>query len=178
VLRRETSCSYVVILLLVSAVGCKADGDRVAMSEYDALLDETTFEDPVTYDQAVIAKNPATHDDNSITLTSLHKRTPPVKTLGPNESLGELVGGASGVVLLDFYADWCGPCRKQSKVLHDIVSSGVDAQIIKVNVDEHRKLAKEYRVSSLPTLLVLEDGEVRQSKVGYTERDELENMLR
>jgi thioredoxin 1 len=154
------------------------DGNRLAQSEYDALLEETTLENPVAHDQARIAAYPVTHDDNRVTLTSLRTPTQPVRTLKSNESLGDLVEGESGLVLVDFYADWCGPCRKQSKVLQDIIESGVDAQIIKVNVDEHRKLAKEYRVSSLPTLLVLEDGEVRQSKVGYTERDELESMLR
>jgi thioredoxin 1 len=103
-----------------------------------------------------------------------------IRTLQAGEDLSELVDDTQGVVLLDFYADWCGPCRKQSKVLHEVeeFASDCNAQIIKVNVDDHRDLAKKYQVSSLPTLLAVKDGTVRRKKTGLTDRHEIEAMLR
>jgi thioredoxin len=171
----KSSYHCAAVLLIVAAAGCKSDPNAVVSSlsesPYGSLVD-ATIESPVTQAQAA-------EDPNSVSLASLQTTTEPIKILQSNERLGDLVNGPSGVVLLDFYADWCGPCRKQSEVLHDMVESGaVDAQIIKINIEEHPRLALQYEVSSLPTLLVLRDGVVQQSKVGYTERAELESMLR
>ena len=91
-----------------------------------------------------------------------------------------LEADSTGVVLLDFYADWCGPCRKQSRELHAIESFAQEAQgkIVKIDVDEHDKIAKQYGVASLPTLLVIKDGQILQRKLGLTTRNELKAMLR
>jgi len=183
VTRLKTSCLWVAILLLVTAVGCKS-GRRgpwsfLADSQSDAVVNATT-----PYSPASVASDLVDRDvlnGGTVTLVSSHTPAPqPFRTLEANEDLHEFVDGAPGVVLLDFYADWCGPCRKQTKVLHDLeeFASGVNAQIIKVNVEEHPELARRYNVSSLPTLLVLKDGVVQQTKIGLTQRDEIENMLR
>ena len=66
----------------------------------------------------------------------------------------------SGRVLLDFYADWCGPCRMVAPILEEIAAERSDIIIGKINVDQERELAEQFRVVSIPTLVVLEDGEM------------------
>ena len=66
----------------------------------------------------------------------------------------------SGKVLLDFYADWCGPCRMVAPILEEIAAERSDIIIGKINVDQERELAEQFGVVSIPTLVVLEDGEM------------------
>lgn len=100
-------------------------------------------------------------------------------TLGPNESLRKLVENASGIVLVDFYADWCGPCRTQGGILHEMESLARQngALIIKVNVDEHQDLAQEFQVSSLPTLLLIRNGQVINRQIGMADQQRIASML-
>jgi len=67
-----------------------------------------------------------------------------------------------GVVVVDFYADWCGPCRALAPVLEQIQG----ARVVKVNVDKEQELALKYNVSSIPKLVVLKDGEVMSEMTG------------
>ncbi len=72
----------------------------------------------------------------------------------------------AGVMLVDFWAPWCGPCRMQTPILEQIVSQVGDAKIAKLNVDEAPGIAAKYGVMSIPTLLVLKDGENAKQFVG------------
>lgn len=85
-----------------------------------------------------------------------------------NQNLKELV--ASGVHLVDFFADWCGPCKMLMPVLEGI-SDKID--IIKVNVDEHQDLAMEYGVMSIPTLIVFKDGKIVKQMLGFRSKEQL-----
>ncbi len=67
---------------------------------------------------------------------------------------------SKGRVLIDFYADWCGPCRMVSPIIDQIAEERADIKVGKVNVDEERELAEKFKVYSIPTLVVLKDGVV------------------
>jgi thioredoxin 1 len=69
-------------------------------------------------------------------------------------------------VLIDFYADWCGPCRMVSPIVDEIAEENPDYLVGKVNVDEEPELAGEFRVFSIPTLVIMQDGEVVNQVAG------------
>ena len=70
----------------------------------------------------------------------------------------------NGTVLLDFYADWCGPCKMIAPIIAEIADERTDVTVGKINVDEASDLAREYKIYSIPTLVVLKDGkEVRRA---------------
>ncbi|MGO9112945.1 MAG: thioredoxin [Thermoguttaceae bacterium] len=80
-------------------------------------------------------------------------------------------------VLVDFYADWCGPCRSLGPVLEELASETPGARIVKVNVDDSPNLATEYGVDSIPSLRVFKSGSVTEQLVGLASKDELKAMV-
>ena len=81
-------------------------------------------------------------------------------------------------VLLDFYADWCGPCKMLAPVLHEIAEESTGAlKVGKVNVDEQMELAMRFQVSSIPMLVVFKDGKVVTKSVGYRSKAEITAMV-
>lgn len=84
---------------------------------------------------------------------------------------------ASGKVLLDFWASWCGPCRMVAPIVEAIAEENAHITVGKVNVDEQMELAQQFRVASIPTLVVLENGKVTATAVGYRPKAELEKIL-
>ena len=82
-------------------------------------------------------------------------------------------------VLVDFWATWCGPCRMLAPVIEEIANEYAGkVKVGKVNVDEERELALEYGVSSIPTVMVFQNGEVKQTSVGYRPKEEIEQLLK
>ena len=81
-------------------------------------------------------------------------------------------------VLLDFYADWCGPCKMLAPVLHEIAEESTGAlKVGKVNVDEQMELAMRFQVSSIPMLVVFKDGKAVAKLVGYRPKSEIVAMV-
>ena len=78
----------------------------------------------------------------------------------------EEIKNSGGVVLIDFYAPWCGPCRMLSPIIDEIANERPDLIVGKVNVDEEEALAREFGIVSIPTLIVLKDGEIKERVTG------------
>jgi thioredoxin 1 len=84
---------------------------------------------------------------------------------------------SSEPVLVDFYADWCGPCRKLAPVLDRLARETPGARVVKVNIDRSPRLARAYRVNSIPTLLVFKEGRPVAREEGWTDQDTLQSLL-
>ena len=94
-----------------------------------------------------------------------------------NDNLGEIISGGK-TLLLDFFAEWCGPCRMVGPVIDEIAEENPDITVGKVNVDEERELASRYGVFSIPTLVVLKDGEIANKSVGAKPKEQILAMLK
>lgn len=83
-----------------------------------------------------------------------------------------------GLVLVDFFATWCGPCRMLEPVLENLINDNPDIKLVKVDVDQNRNLAMDYNVFSVPTLVLFKDGKLVDTKTGYLPKEILESWIR
>ena len=84
---------------------------------------------------------------------------------------------APGKVLVDFWATWCGPCRMQGPIVDELSEERSDVKFCKLDVDDNMDIAQTYRVMSIPTLILFENGEIRQTMVGLRQKAELNSAL-
>jgi thioredoxin 1 len=90
----------------------------------------------------------------------------------------EALVAAEGVLMVDFWAEWCGPCRAIGPVLEDLArSSSGTVTLAKVNVDEYPGLAARYGIRSIPTILFVKDGKVRDQVVGAVPKSQIQAKL-
>ncbi len=94
-----------------------------------------------------------------------------VKHLKENENLEELV--KEGIHIVDFYAEWCGPCQMLGPVLESL--DNVD--VIKIDTDIHESLAQSFGIMSVPTLLFYKDGTIIRKEIGFKPKEEIEKII-
>lgn len=82
-----------------------------------------------------------------------------------------------GTVIVDFYADWCGPCKMIAPILEEIVNEKPEIKLCKVNCDTDGELAMGFGIASIPTLLIYKSGEITSRVVGYRTKDEILKLL-
>ena len=90
------------------------------------------------------------------------------------ENFEEEVMNSEKPVIVDFYADWCGPCKMMSPIIDKIAEELVDTvKVGKVNTDENLELAQEYGIMSIPTIMIIKNGEISKTFIGVTDKDEI-----
>lgn len=94
-----------------------------------------------------------------------------------NENFEDEVLRSDKPVLLDFWASWCGPCRMVSPIVDEIAEENDDIKVGKINVDEEDKLAVEFGIVSIPTLVVMKNGEVTNRVVGLRSKEEILELI-
>jgi thioredoxin 1 len=85
---------------------------------------------------------------------------------------------AQGTIIVDFYADWCAPCRMLGPVLEQIAEENSDIKVVKVNVDENQGLAGEFGVRGIPALYVMKEGKQVASRAGFLPKDALVDWVK
>ena len=89
----------------------------------------------------------------------------------------ENVKNSGKIILLDFYADWCGPCRILSPVVDEVAEENPDFVVGKINVDKEPELSEEFGVSSIPMLVVMKDGKILNKSVGAKSKQQILEMI-
>lgn len=93
------------------------------------------------------------------------------------ENFDKEVMQAEGTVLVDFWAAWCGPCRMIAPAVEKIAEEHPEIKVCKINIDDEQELAIKHGVMSIPTLMVVKDGEITNTAVGLRPKEEIEEML-
>ena len=99
-----------------------------------------------------------------------------VKTFNEDNFETEVLN-ANQTVIVDFYADWCGPCKMMPPIIDEIAEEMPEIKVGKVNVDNNGELAMKYNVSSIPTIIIVKNGEVSKTFVGVTEKDTIKGAI-
>jgi len=95
-----------------------------------------------------------------------------------NSNFDSTVSGASVPVVVDFWAPWCGPCKAIAPILEELAEEMDDrVRICKVNVDNNSEIAGKYEIRAIPTILVFKNGEIADTVVGLTSKDDLKAKL-
>ena len=82
-----------------------------------------------------------------------------------------------GTVLVDFWADWCGPCRMLSPIVDEVAAENPGIKVGKINVDEQQELSAQFGIMSIPTLLVFKDGKKISESIGLIPKEQIEKMI-
>ena len=97
-----------------------------------------------------------------------------MKVINESEFVNEV---REGLVLIDFYAEWCGPCKQISKILEQINRENRNVKVVKVNIEDSRSLASYFQVQSIPTLVLLRDGEFINKMIGFNPKKKIEDFI-
>jgi len=95
-----------------------------------------------------------------------------------SENYKEEVLNSDKTVLIDFYADWCGPCKMFSPVVESVANENEDVKVVKINVDNAQDLAIKYQVMSIPTVVIIKDGKEVNRNVGMASKSQILEMVK
>ena len=93
------------------------------------------------------------------------------------EEFNELVLNSNDYVFVDFYADWCGPCKMQGPIVDQLSEERTDVKFCKLNIDEAMQIAMSLGITSIPTIMVVKDGEITYKQAGLMQKAQLNALL-
>lgn len=93
------------------------------------------------------------------------------------EEFAEKVINSPNTVVVDFFADWCGPCKMLSPVLERLDAMNPDVDFYKVNIDENPSLASEFEIMSIPNVVVFKNGQAVESSIGFVSEQQLQEII-
>ena len=99
-------------------------------------------------------------------------------TILTNDNFQTEVLDFSGTVLIDFWAEWCGPCRMLGPVIDEVAAENPQIKVGKVNVDQQQELAAKFGIMSIPTLLVFKNGTKTNESIGLIPKEQVENLIK
>lgn len=94
-----------------------------------------------------------------------------------SSNFNEEVINSSVPVLIDFYADWCGPCKMLSPIVEEVSSKYEDVKFVKINIDSNQDIANDYMITSIPTLVYIKNGEEQNRVLGAVDKDTVETLI-
>ena len=95
-----------------------------------------------------------------------------------SENFDKEVLDADKITVVDFYADWCGPCKMMAPIMEAVAKElGETAVVGKVNIDDNQNLAVKYQIMTIPTIVIFKNGEIVESFIGVTDKDEILNAV-
>ncbi|MGL4914423.1 MAG: thioredoxin [Romboutsia sp.] len=100
-----------------------------------------------------------------------------IKIVNNDNFIGE-VKNSDKVVIVDFFANWCGPCKMLTPILEELSNSMENVDFAKVDIDQSLDIAREYNISSVPTMMIFKNGEVVDTIVGFVPKASIESKLR
>ena len=94
-----------------------------------------------------------------------------------SENFKEIINNAGKPIIVDFYADWCGPCKMVMPLIEEIATENNDIEVYKVNIDESPEIAKEFSVMSIPTIVSFKDGQINKKVIGAQPKDSILDLV-
>lgn len=95
-----------------------------------------------------------------------------------NENFKSQIESSDKVVIVDFFATWCGPCKMLTPIFEELSNSMTDVDFVKIDIDQSLRIAQEYNVTSVPTMMIFKNGKPVDTIIGFVPKQNIENKLR
>lgn len=95
-----------------------------------------------------------------------------------NENFETEISNSNLPIIVDFWAEWCGPCKRLSPIVEQLSTENTDIKFCKVNIDEQPDLASRFHIMSIPTLIAFQNGQIHKTSVGLVSKNEILNLIK